>query len=663
MARKTKAMKAEEQAQADAAKIERIVERVDRKEQTFLKRTAYMDSDYDWGWAQTPFKPIATEGITEKDAVTNNNAYVLARKVSNGVASAERLIRVENAADTDEFKDANNATERLAIGMMGNADKRLVSSGMHGDIQGELSWYGVVRGGWIAARAVLIKDDKGKTIEDVVPIDPRNFLFEPGDGEPLWAAIVTDRSRQLIRDKYSDFKFQGEDPESHQHDDADEMERVIDYYWTEDKKRMNAVVIDNQFAKPATDTFAVNFPIPVRLIGNNPGVSSFSVKDGTNGSRDISGIEDVGPSIFTALRNTNHQVNRLASYKMAIAAKRVQGTMIVKSRDGTKEFDQDPFESGSELNLSTDNNEDVGLLPIAELGRELSELQGQLALNESNAGLSDPALGRLNAPLSGRAVSFVLQSDAEVVQPYIEAVESLLEGIIDNLLTQYETGRYKDIEVRGKTHTDQPFNTTISPDDIKGHNILSVELMPVEPDDEFTRWQTAKLASSVDPNSGTQLVSDEYAATRIAKVQDYDYENVRKNAARARQSSEKMVLLTQWEAARLAQDQAAMEMIANDIQRILDKEAMEDAALKMAFEAQMNQALAQTAAGGVGGAPAGGGGGGQQVGDAATISADPRLMPQAGTQGVSVEPSPDAGFNTTAPRNSAEAAGLEPNVG
>jgi hypothetical protein len=421
MARKTKAMKAEEQAQADAAKIERIVERVDRKEQTFLKRTAYMDSDYDWGWAQTPFKPIATEGISEKDAVTNNNAYVLARKVSNGVASAERLIRVENAADTDEFKDANNATERLAIGMMGNADKRLQSSGMHGDIQGELSWYGVVRGGWIAARAVLIKDDKGKTIEDVVPIDPRNFLFEPGDGEPLWAAIVTDRSRQLIRDKYSDFKFQGEDPESHQHDDADEMERVIDYYWTENKKRMNAVVIDNQFAKQPADTFAVNFPIPVRLIGNNPGVSSFSVKDGTNGSRDISGIEDVGPSIFTALRNTNHQVNRLASYKMAIAAKRVQGTMIVKSRDGTKEFDQDPFESGSELNLSTDNNEDVGLLPIAELGRELSELQGQLALNESNAGLSDPALGRLNAPLSGRAVSFVLQSDAEVVQPYIPA--------------------------------------------------------------------------------------------------------------------------------------------------------------------------------------------------------------------------------------------------
>lgn len=162
MARKTKAMKAEEQAAADSAQINRIIERVDRKEQTFLKRTEFMDSDYNWGWAQSPFQPLKTEGIQQKDAVTTNNAFVLARKTSNGVAGAERIIRVENDADTDEFKDANNATERLAIGMLGNADKRLVSSGMHGDIQGENSWYGVVRGGWIATRSLLIKDHKGK---------------------------------------------------------------------------------------------------------------------------------------------------------------------------------------------------------------------------------------------------------------------------------------------------------------------------------------------------------------------------------------------------------------------------------------------------------------------------------------------------------------------
>ena len=52
----------------------------------------------------------------------------------------------------------------------------------------------------------------------------------------------------------------------------------------------------------------------------------------------------------------------------------------------------------------------------------------------------------------------------------------------------------------------------------------------------------------------------------------------------------------------------------------------------------------------------------QDTADLATVSADPRLLAQAGTQGVSAAPSPDAGYNTTAPRNVAEAAGLEPNV-
>ena len=46
----------------------------------------------------------------------------------------------------------------------------------------------------------------------------------------------------------------------------------------------------------------------------------------------------------------------------------------------------------------------------------------------------------------------------------------------------------------------------------------------------------------------------------------------------------------------------------------------------------------------------------------ATVPIDSALFAQAGRPGVSREPSPDAGFNTTAPRNGAEIAGLEPNV-
>ncbi len=254
----------------DQVAIERILNKVDRKEQVFEKRTAFMDSDYEWGWKNTPFVPMPTEGITIKDAVTTNFAKVLARKVSNGVGYAERIIRVLDDADNEEFRDKNNAYERWCVGVLEMADERLQSGGMNSTVQGESAWNAVVRGGWIGTRAVLIKDAQGETIPDIVPIDPRNLVYEKGRGEPLWAAIITQRAKQDIRDEYPKFKFGIENNVQHHEDDDDELARVVDYYWTEDGKRMNCVIIDGQYAKKPTDTFAVNFPIVIRLIGNNP---------------------------------------------------------------------------------------------------------------------------------------------------------------------------------------------------------------------------------------------------------------------------------------------------------------------------------------------------------------------------------------------------------
>ena len=647
----------------DQVAIERILNKVDRKEQVFEKRTAFMDSDYEWGWKNTPFVPMPTEGITIKDAVTTNFAKVLARKVSNGVGYAERIIRVLDDADNEEFRDKNNAYERWCIGVLEMADERLQSGGMNSTVQGENAWNAVVRGGWIGTRAVLIKDAQGETIPDIVPIDPRNLVYEKGRGEPLWAAIITQRAKQDIRDEYPKFKFGIENNVQHPEDDDDELARVVDYYWTEDGKRMNCVIIDGQYAKKPTDTFAVNFPIVIRLIGNNPGVMNYSLKDTIDGTREIPGIEDVGDSIFAALRHVIPQVNRLASYRMALTARAVQGTLIVKSRDGTKELDQDAFASGAELGLSTDNDEDIGLLPISQLTADAGQLEGELRLDESNAGLSDPALGRLTSPVSGAALQILSQADNEVVAPFLKAVESMLAGILDNLGRQYETGRYKDIEVRGKTHTDQPFNKVIAPDDIKGHNLLSVELRQTQPQDDFALWQAAQVASQVDPSTGTALVSKQYAATKIAKVQDYDLEKRRMSGARIRASSAKYELLTQWHAARLSgEPEEVIQLLEMDIQREIEREAMEEAAMQYQFEQAVNANPMAAAAGMNGAAQPGGGAGVQDMANPATVSADPRLLAQAGTMGVSAAPSPDAGYNTTAPRNTAEAAGLEPNI-
>jgi hypothetical protein len=174
-------------------------------------------------------------------------------------------------------------------------------------------------------------------------------------------------------------------------------------------------------------------------------------------------------------------------------------------------------------------------------------------------------------------------------------------------------------------------------------------------------WQAAQVASQVDPSTGTALVSKQYAATKIAKVQDYDLEKRRMSGARTRASSKKYELLTQWHSARLSgEPEEVIQLLEQDIQREIDREEMEALALEFQFQQAVNVDPAAAMSGQQ--TPQSDNLVAQGAADLATVGADPRLLAQAGTQGVSAAPSPDAGYNTTAPRNAAEAAGLEPNV-
>ncbi|MHC4435477.1 MAG: hypothetical protein ACYTBS_26910 [Planctomycetota bacterium] len=161
------------------------------------------------------------------------------------------------------------------------------------------------------------------------------------------------------------------------------------------------------------------------------------------------------------------------------------------------------------------------------------------------------------------------------------------------------------------------------------------------------------------------LVSKQYAATKIARVQDYDLEKTRMFAAQARMSSPAAMWLTQLEAAFRTGDENVIAFVQGELQRALERQEMEDIAARMAFMQQFGQNPMQAAAQGIGGGAQGmSPNGGSVQGDplSATVPIDSGIFAQAGRPGVSREPSPDAGFNTTAPRNGAEAAGLEPNV-
>ena len=401
--------------------------------------------DADWLlYNLDPFKPRRGEGISDVDAFTSNRPKVFADKLVGAIAGAKQIIHVQVDAENQEERDRNNDYERFGIGVLDLCDDYLVSSGRV-PLRTELGSNVIILGGYAAARALLRKDDDKSTIVDVTPIDPRHLLIEFGPREPIWAAIVTLRSRDAIREEYPKFEFADKEPE-----DGDQMERVIDYYWKDKGRYMNAVIVAEKWAMQPKDTRAKKFPIIARAVGGHsirPGINTLA--EHANGTSHIPGIETFAESAFAPIRNLIDTKNRLMSYHMALTGKGVRQIMKVYSRGGDKELDPD-YEDSAAINLDVDNDEEIKPLEIAELTRDADKALAEINIEEEDGSLPGQSYGRLPGELSGNALRILGASASERLEPFIRPVESCIEGIIEALASQYETGYYKALKMSGR---------------------------------------------------------------------------------------------------------------------------------------------------------------------------------------------------------------------
>ena len=203
---------------ADKDQIEKIIERIRQRTESMQPLWDRMDKDYG-RWRGDPFIPLAGDGIAKEDAYTSNEARTLADKLVAIVGSAPSIIRIESDSETVQ-NDVDQDTERLAIGLLRLADDNLAEAATT-LLQQTLTFFAVVEGGWAAARALLLKMEDGSTRVDVTPIDPRHLVFQMGGNGPIWAAIISLKTRAMIEDEW-DFKFERSHNTSAD-DDADQQ--------------------------------------------------------------------------------------------------------------------------------------------------------------------------------------------------------------------------------------------------------------------------------------------------------------------------------------------------------------------------------------------------------------------------------------------------------
>ena len=436
---------------------------------------------------------------------TSNDPHTYAEKIIGWISGAEMTVRIPHDGADPELRERNDLKERFLIGVSRAADERLCNM-MVPELRDQLAWYTAIRG-WFAGRALLAKRRDGSTYVDVTPWDPLHTYWGTGPEGLDWVCYKVPKTKDQIFAQYN-VKIDWETPYN-----ADGID-VYDFY----DKEMNTILIHNgsstqpliRVVKRQQAHGAERVPAFLGPIGSNPYVVALTQST----MQDT--IADVGESVFKATRDLYPKHNLMMSTMLELTARSRRQGLIVRSRDGTKTLDEDPYLEGSEIALA--QNENVEPLGLLEAAKETGAFM-QLVTGEMQRGSIPYSIyGDLNFQLSGFAINTLKQGVETTVSKYLRGVEKAYQMIFNLISDQYASGAYKSMELSGMDRNRIYFTEEVNPDTLKNTGSPVVNLVGQLPQDDMTRFSMAQIARE----GPTPLLSDRAIRDRILALQDAD---------------------------------------------------------------------------------------------------------------------------------------------
>ena len=426
---------------------------------------------------------------------TSNEPQVMADKIISWLTSAEMVVRIPFSGNERDQRDADNQKERFLTGIIRAADETL-SMRLLPPLRDQLSWYTTLRG-WYAGRVLLVKNDKGETNIDITPWDPLNTFWCEGDDGLDWACYRIRKSPSEISKQY---KVKSGDLG----EDTEESIFVYDFYDRED----NYVVMQDRLLKKRTKHGYDGVPCFVGMVGSAPLVQSDEV--GTDA------IADFGESVFKHNRENFENNNFMMSTMLELTARSRKQGLKVKSRDGTKSLEEDPYQEGSEISLA--QGEEVEPLGMLEMAKESGAFMGLVSSEVQRGGLPYSIYGELQFQLSGYAINTLRQGIETVLSPRIQALERAYKQIFNIISEQYGSGKFKSVEVSGRDRERMYFSAEISPDIVKKGGDPEVSIMSQLPQDDMSKMSMAQIAREGE----VPLLPDIFIRDMILGLQDAD---------------------------------------------------------------------------------------------------------------------------------------------
>ena len=483
---------------------------------------------------------------------TSNEPQTYADKVMGWLAGAEMTVRIPHNGNDRKTREKNDLKERFLIGILRSADERLCNM-MLPPIKDQLSWYMTMRG-WYAGRALLAKRKDGTTYVDITPWDALHTYWGVGTDGLDWACYRVPKTKQQIEAQYG-IKLDG----IMNRDENGLM--VYDFY----DKEMNTIIVHNgntnnpvqHTIKKQTAHGAKQVPVFLGPVGPNP----YIVPLNQTNLEDT--IADVGESLYRSNRDTYLNHNLVMSTMLEMVARSKRQGLKVKSRDGTKTLDEDPYLEGSEISLA--QGEDVEPLGLMEIARETGAFMGLVSGELQRGSLPHTVYGDVPFQLSGFAINTLRQGVDTVLGKYLRAAEKAFQMIFNIVSDQYASGSFQAIEVSGMDKNRNYFSEEITPETLDKTGMAEVMLTAQLPQDDMAKYSMAQIARE----GATPLLSDRAIRDRILAIQDAD----QMDFAIKEQMAERMLPeAALWSLIQAAQEQGREDLVqfyAGELLRVL----------------------------------------------------------------------------------------------
>lgn len=457
-----------------------------------------METDYNWyRLVWTDNRQIAKSDGYETYSSSEPRAY--AKRMIAWLTGAAMIVRVPLGDMQEPAREVARANEQFVLGALEQADQLLLARIL--PRLRDMWAFSINIRGWYGGRALLIKRPDGTTQVDISPFDPLHLFWGRGPDGPAWVVHRMVRSSKELVAEYP----QSDSIVGTNHTDTGI--EVYDYY----DAKVNAIATGDNWLKPPEPHYSPVFPVVLGPVGATPPVMPLS------GGSEQDVWEHYGESIYDDSREGYAAFNKSMSDRLTLARRAVKTPLYYQTRDGRKSLPDDPFASGSEVDLA--EGEKVGAIlppPVTPTTDPVLAMQsGEL----QRATIPHSIYGDLQFQLSGFAINTLRQGVDAVVLPRIQALQNAYQQVAHILLAQFATGGFAPMTVKGRTADRQYFARVISPIEIDPDMAPQVTFAVKLPQDDMQKFAMAQMAREGKP---LPLLPDRFIRDDILQIQDVD---------------------------------------------------------------------------------------------------------------------------------------------